>query len=163
MLTPRPATVHDINTLARIHVQSWRETYDGLLSAKEIGAKTVAGRTALWQKAFEWGGSRVWIIGDFGFAQFGPQREETWRVKGYQEELYVIYLLRSGYGYGHQPLSAAHGPEGKPFTTCVLAGNARACAFNDKTGGKRLTTRSEQIGKSKIKEHVYGWTALNPP
>ncbi|MEO0929206.1 MAG: hypothetical protein AAFY14_00955 [Pseudomonadota bacterium] len=156
----RPATSKDVETLALIHVQSWRETYVGLLPADVIAAQTIEKRRALWQKILAMGHSRVWLLDEVGFAQFGPQREDQWRNQGYTEELYAIYVLRSGFGHGRKLLEAAHGPCGQPFTTCVLAENARACVFYKKTGAKWLTTRSEMIGRAAITEHVYGWRRL---
>ena len=156
----RPATTDDVPLLAHIHVTAWQETYAGILPAEVIAAQTIAKRTSFWRKAISEDLGRVWLLGDVGFAHFGPQREQEWPACGYPEELYAIYLLRLAQGSGHRLLKAAYGPDGQPFTACVLTQNKRACAFYEKLGGHILTTRRERIGTIAISEHVYGWHEL---
>ncbi|MEJ6404562.1 hypothetical protein [Yoonia sp. 2307UL14-13] len=143
--------------LARIHVQAWREAYPGLLPDTEIAARTYEKRQFIWARVLSKAHSRVWLIDDMGFAQFGPQREKIWHDKGYQEELYAMYLIRDGYGLGRPLIQAAFGPAGRPFTACVIDRNARACAFYEKAGGRCLVTREELIGQTPTMERVYGW------
>lgn len=159
-MIPRPATRDDIATLTHIHVTAWQETYRGLLPAEEIAAQTTEKRTSFWRRALSEKRGRVWLLGDVGFAHFGPQREPEWHARGYPEELYAIYLLQAGYGRGRALLKAAFGPEGRPFTACVLTENKKACAFYDKLGGRILTTRAERIGHTTITEHVYGFSVI---
>ena len=161
MVKPREAKPQDAAMLARLHVQAWQETYPGLLPEAEIAARTVEDRQALWARVLASGQSRVWLIDDLGFANFGPQRERCWADDGYQEELYAMYLIKDGYGLGPSLMTAAYGTGGQPFTTCVLDDNARACAFYEKAGGAHLVTRKEKIGDTDVVERVYGWT--RPP
>jgi len=158
----RQATPDDVETLAHIHVTAWQETYADLLPPEVIAAQTIARRRSIWQKMLSQDHGRIWLLDDVGFAHFGPQRETEWRDRGYPEELYAIYLLRAGYGRGQDLLTAAFGPEGQPFTACVLTGNVRACAFYERLGGRILATRNEHVGAAPITEHIYGWTKLKP-
>lgn len=155
----RPATLDDVDMLARLHVQAWQEAYPGLLPVAEIAARTFEKRQFVWARALSQDRNRIWLVEDLGFAQFGPQRENMWRRRGYPEELYAMYLIRDGYGQGRPLLEAAHGPDGQPFTACVIEGNARACAFYEKSGGTLLVRRTEMIGAAPTPERVYGWTA----
>ncbi len=156
-MVPRPAMIDDASMLARIHVQAWQEAYRGLLPAAEIAGRTYEKRQFLWARILSKDHSRVWVIDDLGFAQFGPQREGVWGARGYTEELYAMYLIRDGYGQGRPLLEAAFGPKGRPFTACVLDDNARACAFYEKSGGACLQTRDEMVGATPVVERVYGW------
>ncbi|WP_411889358.1 hypothetical protein [Yoonia sp. SDW83-1] len=158
-MTPRPATIDDVSMLARVHVQAWQEAYPDLLPAAEIAVRTFEKRQFLWARVLSKEHGRVWLIEDKGFAHIGPQREDMWRERGYPEELYAMYLIRDGYGLGRPLLEAAFGPDGRPFTACVLEGNDRACAFYEKSGGQLLMTRDEMVGASQVVERVYGWTA----
>lgn len=160
-MEPRPATIDDVNVLARIHVQAWQEAYPGLLPPEEVASRTYEKRQFIWARVLSKPVGRVWVIDDLGFAQFGPQRETIWHDKGYPEELYAMYLIRDGYGLGRPLIKAAFGANGEPFTTCVIDANARACAFYEKAGGQLLTKREEMIGASPIFERVYGW--VDPP
>ncbi len=158
-MEPRPATIDDASMLARIHVQAWQEAYPGLLPAEEIASRTYEKRQFLWARVLSKEFSRVWVIDDLGFAQFGPQREAVWKDKGYPEELYAMYIIRDGYGLGRPLIEAAFGPGGQHFTTCVIDANARACAFYEKAGGCLLVKREEMIGRALTLERVYGWDA----
>ncbi len=157
-MTPRAATPDDADMIARIHVQSWQEAYPSLLPEAEIAARNFAYRQSIWTRALAQGTTRIGVIDDIGFAQIGPQREDEWSDKGYPEELWAMYLLRRGYGQGSPLLQATYGAAGRPFTACVIDGNARACAFYEKAGGQLLTTKGEMIGKTAIIERTYGWT-----
>ena len=157
MTAPRPATIDDAAMIARLHVQSWQETYAGLLPPEEIASRSYEKRQFIWARALSQEETRIWVIEDLGFAQFGPQREGVWAAQGYPEELWTMYLIRDGYGQGGPLLRAAFGPNGQRFTTCVLDQNARACAFYEKAGGQHLVTRDEHVGRSPMVERVYGW------
>jgi len=157
-VTPRKATLEDVEMLAQLHVQAWHECYAGLLPETEIATRDLDYRRKIWTKIMKTQIGRVWLIDDLGFAHFGPNREEHFRDQGYPEELFAMYLIRPGYGLGSVLIKSANGREGQPFTACVLDGNARACAFYEKSGGVHLTTRAEHIGSSKIQDRVYGWT-----
>ena len=47
-LTVRPITASDGETLARIHIDSWRDAYRGLLRDEYLDAEVVADRSAVW-------------------------------------------------------------------------------------------------------------------
>lgn len=159
LVEPRRAELEDASMIARLHVQAWQETYPGLLPAEEIASRTYEKRQFIWARALSREDARIWVIDDLGFAQFGPQRERVWAAQGYPEELWSMYLIRDGYGQGRPLLRAAFGADGRRFTTCVLDGNARACAFYEKAGGRHLVTREEVVGRSPVLERVYGWDA----
>lgn len=160
MATPRPATLDDAAMIARLHVQAWQEAYTGLLPAEEIAARSYEKRQFIWARALSHEDTRIWVIDDLGFAQFGPQRESSWAARGYSEELWTMYLIRDGYGLGGPLLRAAFGANGQRFTTCVLDRNARACAFYEKAGGRHLITREDRVGRSPVVERVYGWDTV---
>ena len=47
-LTVRPITASDAETLASIHIDSWRDAYRGLLRDEYLDSEVVADRTAVW-------------------------------------------------------------------------------------------------------------------
>lgn len=49
----REATSSDLDTIARLHTDSWRLTYRGMLSDAYLDGDLLAERTALWQQRFE--------------------------------------------------------------------------------------------------------------
>ncbi|MGJ0118030.1 N-acetyltransferase family protein [Williamsia sp. MIQD14] len=120
-----------------MHVDSWRETYVGLLAADTIATFDVAERAAMWTQALVTSptpGMTTWLAemdGEIvGFATSGPPRAE--RVRDI--ELRGLYTLARthGTGLGGALLDAALGD--RPAQLWVLAGNARALAFYRKHG-----------------------------
>lgn len=153
----RPATVADAPMLARLHVQTWRETYPGLLPDAEIASRTIETRTAQWTAQFAAGTSRIVVIPDLGFAQSGPQRGDLSLAPRYPDELQALYLLRAGQGRGlGQALFQAVRGE-VPFTAMVLDANTRACRFYERYGGVLLDVRDELIGQTLVRDRIYGW------
>ena len=156
----REATAADIDMLARLHVAAWRESYPGLLPEAEIAARTEDVRRAQWTRAFSTGRSRIWVAPDLGFAQAGSQRDDDMRQRGYPQELYALYVLRAGHGtgIGAALFNAVRSP--RPMTALVIDGNARACRFYEKQGGRLILTRMDAVGESPTRERAYGWPAL---
>ena len=137
--TVRLATPGDAGMIARIHVAAWRETYPGLLPEEEIARRDFAMRLRQWENQIARGGSRIVVAPELGFAQAGPQRDET-RAEAWPRELYAIYILEAakGTGIGAALLEAALADDPGPFTALVLVGNDRALAFYEKTGGRQI-------------------------
>jgi GNAT superfamily N-acetyltransferase len=155
----RPAILEDAAMIARVHVQAWAETYPGLLPPEEIARRTYDVRLAQWTAQISSGKSRIYVVPDLGFAQFGPQRTLDWAEMGYIEELTALYLLRSahGLGYGRALLETAR--SAAAFSAVVLDGNQRACQFYERSGGHLLKTYDDKIGETVTRERVYGWAA----
>ena len=152
----RPPAPRDVPMLARLHVQCWEETYRGLLPASDLAAKTLEVRLQQWSRILTQGGSRIALAPGLGFAQMGPQRERRPETAGYPDELYCIYLLRQahGTGLGQALLDAVRGAA--PFTAVVVEGNARACAFYEKQGGRLRGMRADRWDGG-LRERIYGF------
>lgn len=143
--------------LARLHVQSWQETYTGLLPDSEIAARDITVRTAQWTRQIASGNSRIAVLPELGFAQMGPQRDADFAAKGFPEELYCLYLLQSGQGSGQgRALVEAVAGE-RPFTALVMAENDRACGFYRAIGGRVLDRRLDKVGEAEIEEFAFGF------
>lgn len=155
----RPATLDDAPMLARLHVQAWAETYPGILPPEEIARRTYAIRLAQWIAQINAGSTRIFTIPDYGFVQFGPQRDEALTAQGYAEELYALYLLQAGQGQGMGRALFDAGWAEAAFTCMVLDGNLRACRFYERTGARLLRTFDDHIGETPTRERLYGWPA----
>ena len=155
----RPAVLSDAPMLARIHVQAWAETYPGLLPAAEIARLTYEIRLDQWVNQINAGLTRVLLIPDLGFVQFGLQRSNEWAELGYTEELFALYLLQSAKGQGLGRALLAAGRTQAAFTALVFDGNTRACRFYERTGAHLLKKYNDFIGETPVGERVYGWDA----
>jgi ribosomal protein S18 acetylase RimI-like enzyme len=131
----RRATPGDAETLARLHLECWRETYAHLLSPHFMARQGVEGRLAMWRHLLAGphadrqfvavdGGNLVGFAGSLPAAE--GAREQT--------ELWGIYLLAShhGTGLGQALLDAAIGNE--PTGLWVAEDNPRAQAFYRRNG-----------------------------
>lgn len=154
-MTPRIPVLADVDQIASMHVQCWRETYVGLLPDAEIAKRDMAYRRTLWSKMIAAGTSDISLINGVGFAQVGPQRDDTLSTV-YPRELYALYVLQDAYGTGaaqsllHHALSQGDGG----FSTLVLKGNERATAFYRKSGGVFIKEVVDTIGYIDL---AFGW------
>lgn len=139
----RDAVPGDAPAIARIHVESWRETYSGVMDEENFGEAALDRRLRFWTGYLEMdprqGRMVVGSIGDeiSGFANagraVGPDAEHGHAVVR-DLQLYSIYVLARdhGTGLGQALLDAAIGDA--PAQLWVLDGNERAIAFYRRNG-----------------------------
>jgi L-amino acid N-acyltransferase YncA len=94
----RKATKEDANGIAKVHVESWRETYAGIISQDYLDSLKAEVRLPLWKKSLSetLDTSPVFVaVNDenkvVGFASFGKERTGKFKADG---ELYAIYILK---------------------------------------------------------------------
>jgi GNAT superfamily N-acetyltransferase len=153
----RAATPRDAPMLARLHVETWAETYRLILPRSEFAARPHEVRLAQWTGQIARGGSRIALASGLGFAQMGPQRDTAPEAKVYPDELYCLYVLARAHGTGLAQALLAFVRGAAPFTALVVEANERACAFYEKMGGRHLVTRSDRIGETAVTERLYGF------
>lgn len=103
----RAADPEDAPAIARVHVDSWRTTYRGLLPDHVLANLSLEERQASWQQRIDAPAlgrcsGFVFVAEDVtgrvvGFASGGPERENDSDFEG---ELYAIYLLKEHQGRG---------------------------------------------------------------
>lgn len=137
--TPAPA---DAPALARVHVQSWRETYTGMVPEEFLGEAALQRRIGFWTRILageipkrlhlaERGGEVI------GFASAGPAIGAD-VDKGHPParplHLYSLYLLAAhhGAGIGRALLESVITDE--PAQLWVARDNVRAQAFYERQG-----------------------------
>lgn len=129
----RRAEVTDAPAIAAIHVQSWRETYTGLISDDFLSRMTDESarqnREKSWHATTSQGREDVFVAEQGGevvaFASVGPARDHP----GYASELMTLYSLNrvQGQGIGRALLRAVMGQVqvkgGDNLALWVLASN----------------------------------------
>ena len=137
----RPATLADAPGLARVHVDSWRAAYQGIMPDSVLDGLDVGAFEAHWKRTIEQG-TRSTLIGEVedqlvGFASLGPSRDAD-AVPLQTGELYALYLHPHvwGRGVGYALWSAAlqRLDRFSEVTLWVLETNARARAFYERVG-----------------------------
>ena len=143
-VTIRAATAADAAAIARVHTQSWRQAYEGVVPAEYLASLSVGTRE---EALREWFARKpteqqlFWVAecgADIvGFAQCGPTKGDD---PGPEGEVYTLYVLREMWGTGVGPslfraACAALKANGfEDLILWVLARNARARRFYEKAG-----------------------------
>jgi L-amino acid N-acyltransferase YncA len=165
-MTIRPANAGDAAPIARVHVDCWRTTYQGIVSDKVLNELSVADRQNRWIRILNDAYERVIVFvletdkqEVVGFASAGAERGD---IEGYDGELYAIYILEDwqGKGGGRQLLQAVardlHKKGLKSLAVWVLKENPFA-AFYQNLGGQYVREKPIDIGSDTLIEHAYGW------
>lgn len=160
-LVIRRAADGDAAAIARVHVQSWREAYRGIIPDDYLARLSAAQHERQWRRSFAGGG---WAFvaeleGELvGFASGGLSRGRR-EVTG---ELFVLYVLEKAQrrGVGRALFDACHyelarrGHQG--MIVWVLAENP-ARAFYERLGGQSVGESRITIGGQQLREVAYLW------
>jgi ribosomal protein S18 acetylase RimI-like enzyme len=164
---PRLAVARDAAGIAAVHVQSWRETYPGMLPDRYLAAMEVDAYEERWLRILQdpYHRSVVHVVEDagrvVGFASSGRERDGDARYDG---ELYAIYLLATAQGQGHGRALVEAGAEAlairgmTSMVVWVLRENAPARGFYERLGGVYLRERPLDLGSGlDVPEVSYVW------
>lgn len=165
-MTVRAATPADAGSIARVHIDSWRTTYAGIVPAEYLANLSYERRESRWYETItanepassifvaEVGGNVV------GFASGGPERDGDTIYLG---ELYTVYLLEEhqSRGLGRQLVSAvAQRLLADGFSSMllwVLEDNHGARRFYESLEGELVGRKTVAIGGRDLVEVSYGW------
>lgn len=165
-VTIRDARPDDAAGIARVHVDSWKSTYRGIVPDEVLDALSYEKREDQRRRIFQTRvpGAFTLVAEDergtiVGFADAGPERKGD---PEYRSELYAIYLpaAAQGRGIGRQLFDEvmrrlyADGYLG--MMLWVLADNPSR-GFYERMGGRPVRTQTITIGKE-LAEIGYGWT-----
>jgi GNAT superfamily N-acetyltransferase len=164
----RPATADDAREIARVHIASWRSTYEEMVPRDFLDSLSEAGYTERWTRIVDAGSTRVYVAehdGELvGFASGGRERAGE---SGYRGELYAIYVLDSfqHLGYGRELVRAVVGGLRDmgldDMIIWVLRDNQPARRFYERLGGNYVRTQPITIGSATLEEVSYGWRHLD--
>jgi ribosomal protein S18 acetylase RimI-like enzyme len=170
-LSVRAAGPADAAAIARVHVETWRAAYRGIVADEYLDALSVAVRQERWAAilsapetdccnfvALVEGGEVA------GFASGGPQRGD---VEGYAGELYAVYVVPAAQGRGlgrmlTAAVAAALRARGMDsMLVRVLALNP-ARRFYERLGGRPGGESETKIGDRTLRSVAYGWSDTAP-
>jgi ribosomal protein S18 acetylase RimI-like enzyme len=164
----RPATVDDVPAMARLHIDSWRETYVGIVPQSYLDSLEYAVREKRWVEIMSRQTSRDHILvgvdegGQLvGLVAGGAGPDEGFREWG---EVYAIYLLKSaqGGGWGRRLLEKSFGMlRERRFESVylwVLRDNPTR-GFYARMKGRETGTKVIEIGGVPLTELRVEWDA----
>lgn len=161
----REATLDDAEGIARVHVDSWRETYAGIVPTEHLRALSYDKRAEQWRKMLqeEKRPARVFVAEKGGvvkgFASVGRTRIADMPLEG---ELYAIYLLKEvqGLGLGKKMFEKAQKSlkldNIKTMYLWVLKDNP-TLAFYRHMGGREFACQKINIGGTDLEEIAMAW------
>jgi len=159
----RPARADDAAGIARVHVDSWRTTYGGIVPDEHLANLSYESREQRWRERLTAPDNAMFIYvaetedGQIvGFATGGAERENDPVYKG---EVYALYLLKEYQqrGIGRQlVVTVARRLRQAGFANMliwVLAENP-ACAFYAALSGKLAREKTVNIGGEDLRDWV---------
>lgn len=179
----RPATAQDAVGIARVHVETWRSTYAGLLPDAYLAELDDVGRAAAWARELSArpATGSVFVAeaaeaGIVGFASCGRARTlpPSWAGRPAERvgEAFTLYVDPDfqGRGLGRGLLAASFGAlQARGCGAALLWVVARNPArfFYEAQGAVRIGARTERFAGTDVEETCYGWpdlaSALRPP
>jgi len=166
----RKAVVADAAAIARVHVDSWRTAYRGIISDSYLATLSYDQRRNGWKDVIENERSFVFVAEEerpgliVGFVNGGKERSKN---SDYTGELGSIYLLEDyrGQGIGQRLVitlvKKLIESGNNSMLVWVLAKNPYR-KFYEKLGGKYVRAQQIEIGGSSYEEIAYGWKDLRP-
>lgn len=165
-LSVRIARPEDAADLARIYIESWQDTYAGVISHSLLSAMSLKSHTARWHTTIK-GPGTVLVAedshhGPIGLASFGAARDGG---LGFDGEVYTLYVDPAfiGRGTGRALLAGAFDTfKDRKLRSCLIWAHAKnnACFFYEAMGGKRVATRTTRLMGELTPEIGFGWRQL---
>lgn len=160
-----PAGPGDADALARLHVETWRETYVGLLPAGYLGAMDVKRHAKRWRAQLAGSTKPAPVLvaeqrgGLVGYCAGGRARDED-------AEVFTLYVLRraQGGGLGAELLRdmarVLEAGGARSLHLWVLSSNLRARAFYQHLGGAAERSRPVAGWGGGLTETCYVWPTI---
>lgn len=169
MIRVRPARPADAAAIGRIHVETWRDAYAGLLPDRRLLRLSPSIEAERWHAAIADGRGAVLVAEDegrvIGFGSCGRNRQ---RRLPYDGEVYTLYVAPEHHGRGAGRMLLAglfHRLETagcKSALIWVLKGNPSRF-FYEAMGGRYVADRDEPMWGATVAESAYGWDRLTVP
>jgi len=162
----RPATAADAAAIARVHVDTWRAAYRGILSDPYLESLDYAARTEEWVKRIGLKSHFTLVAADpaggqiVAFADGGPERSHDPAFRG---ELYALYVLpaHQRHGLGRRLTVAIAETFADNHVHTLLAWVAAASGagkFFERLGAKAFRSKRGPLGDVEVDKVGYGWT-----
>ena len=186
----RSATAADAPGIARVHVDTWRSSYRGIIPQDFLDALDAAKRAAMWKEEIGRKDAHVLVAQDTGaqdtvaqdaVAQ-GAVAQDAGAVSGfisggilrdgvdvarqnYDSEIYTLYVSPAfqGRGVGRElmrALAARLADDGLTRPVVWALERNPWCAFYERLGGRRVAHKTIEIGGAQLSDIAYGWDEI---
>jgi GNAT superfamily N-acetyltransferase len=164
----RQARQDDAAAVARIYVDSWHDTYVGIVPTRLLRALTHNGQAARWRSAIRAQGREFVLVAEsethglIGMSSLGPARDGD---LGYDGEVYALYVDPAFFGQG-AGRALLHGGfsvlRGRGYSSCLIWAHAKNPVrfFYEAMGGKLVAERTQRMLGDPVPEIAFGWPKL---
>ena len=165
----RAAVFQDAAAIARVHVDTWRSTYRGIMDEEFLRSLSHEQRQRNWEAALQDSKTQSLFVAEddqheiVGFAACGPAREQKELFDG---ELYAIYVIQKAQRkqIGKKlVLFVSRDLKTRGFNSMlvwVLAGNPFK-KFYVSLGGEQIASKIVEVGGRNLEELGFGWKSLD--
>lgn len=163
----RRANMKDALAVAKVHVESWRKSFAGIVPQEFLDNLSIEKREKAFQEGFDEANYKMFVAETFGdgvvgFADFGKSRENDSAFEG---ELYAIYLLsewqRKGIGENLFRFCQKEMIADKINSMYLEALKVSPYkAFYKKMGGQIVGQRKHFLADVEYETVIYGWNNL---
>lgn len=163
----REATLEDASAIARVHVDSWRTTYQGIIPDSFLAGLSYERSEVMWQDILSKHTDFTYVAEEegilVGFANGGREREGNMDYTG---EIFAIYLLkefqRKGIGRALVAALASRLIQAGMRSTLVwVLEKNPARRFYEALEGKLVSQKVMNIGGVDMVVVSYGWRDAN--
>lgn len=172
----RPAVPGDAAAIARVHVETWRASYAGVIPDSYLVAMTEREQRRMWRRQIAtrgWAGSVLVAEAPdadpdsddrqvVGFGSCGVLRGAG---LPYKAEIYTLYVAGDwqGRGIGRSLLAGLFQSlqrTGLPSAYLWVLSRNPSRFFYEAMGGRRIAERQERFAGTLLDETAYGWPDL---
>lgn len=163
----RLARQDDAADVAQVYIDSWHDTYPGVLPMPLLRAMTPKGQTARWLATIKAQGREKVLVADsrhgiLGMTSLGPARDNT---MGFDGEVYTLYVDPGyfGMGVGKALLKGAFSALRQDgMSSCVIWAHSKNHAryFYEAMGGRLIAERNARLMGEPCPEAAFGWRTL---
>ncbi len=169
MATIRPAGPSDAKAIARVHVETWRSTYAGVIPDAYLTRLSVGERTRRWRAILSRRDQGLTLVvedgeaGVVGFGSAGEARHDGLPADSdWNGEVYALYLLPDwhGAGLGRRLLDGLfeHLSRIRRLNVILWVLEANPTRFfYEAMGGRMIARRREPFAGVMLDELAYGW------
>lgn len=173
----RNARLQDSRELARVHVETWRHTYAGMVPDQYLTSLTIDGKAQAWRQWIGRQGRQESVLlvetqpekdspADrgragrlVGFGHAGPTRDKDLPFKG---EVYTLYvdIDWQGQGIGRHLLGCLFRDlltKGLDSALIWVLADNPSRFFYEAMGGQRIAERQDPFAGVLLDEIAYGW------
>lgn len=164
----REARLGDAVAIARIYVESWRDTYAGILPLRALSAMDIEQHAARWRSSIAMPGREAVLVAEsgkdtiIGMTSLGRARDAGLGLDG---EIYTLYVhpLATSNGVGRALLRTGFEElADRNYRSAVIWAHAQNPArfFYQAMGGKLIAERVTFVMGASVPEAAFGWKSL---